>query len=213
MAHLEPAPKDESDPRMAVVVPIRQQAVPVSDAELVDAAVAGDERAKEQLYRRHAPMVFGLAHRVLGRRQEVDDLVQDSFATAFERLSRLRDGQAFASWLATIVVRTARTRIRRKTLMRRLGLDSRDELDAEQLVSQSAGPEVQAELSALYEMIERLPANVRMALILRRVEGLTIGEIASHLGLSPATVKRHIKAGEVLLEGQLSRGGRGHAAT
>ena len=192
---------------MGTVVHLRPAHAPPTDAELVERAVAGEARAKELLYRRHAPMVFGLAHRVLGRPQEVDDLVQDAFEGAFSRLGRLRDGQDFASWISTIVVRTARTRIRRKRLTRKLGLDAREPLEPERLVSAHAAPDVRAELHALYRLIEQLPANVRMALILRRVEGLTIAEIGEHLGLSPATVKRHIKAGEVLLEGQLNRGG------
>ncbi len=198
---------------MGVVVPLRSprdarsDAPPaVSDAELVERAKRGSDDAKTHLYRRHAPMIIGLSHRVLGRPSEVDDLVQDTFLQAFASLPRLQDGQAFASWIATICVRGARRRIRRAMLRRRLGLGGGEALDPELLVSNDASPEVRSELRALYAVVEELPPDARIALVLRRVEGLTVPEISERLGLSSATVKRRIQAGEVLLAGRLGRG-------
>ena len=71
------------------------------------AARAGEKWAQEALFRRHARMVNGLAFRLLGRDQDVDDLVQDSFLSALRSLDRLAEPQAFASWLGSIVVRSA----------------------------------------------------------------------------------------------------------
>jgi len=142
-------------------------------------------------------MVAGIAFRLLGRDEDVDDLVQDSFVEALRSLDRLQAPQAFASWLASIVVRTSSKVIRRRRLLTRLGLRRRDagvEIDA--VVSPSAPPDVAAELRALYGRIEALPARERVALVLRRVEGLGIDEIAALVGASPATVKRRIAEGE-----------------
>jgi RNA polymerase sigma-70 factor (ECF subfamily) len=168
-----------------------------TDAALVVAARAGEDWAREALFRRHANMVAGIAFRLLGRDEDVDDLVQDSFVEALRSLDRLQAPQAFASWLASIVVRTSSKVIRRRRLLTRLGLRRRDagvEIDA--VVSPSAPPDVAAELRALYGRIEALPARERVALVLRRVEGLGIDEIAALVGASPATVKRRIAEGE-----------------
>ncbi len=176
----------------------------LSDAQLVLAARDGAQWASEALYTRHAPMVLGLAHRLLGRADEVDDLVQDAFVAAFENLPRLRDPQAFASWVGGITVRTARKTIRRKRLRRKFGLERHHPLDTEELVSSQAPPDVGAELRAIYAMLETLDPDVRVALVLRRVEGLKLTEIASFMGISLATTKRRLNAGETALAARLS---------
>jgi len=161
-----------------------------SDGELVERARGGDEGALETLYRRHAGMVIGLAHRLLGGRDDVDDVVQDVFLTAFEKLASLRDPQAFAGWVGGITVRKAR---------RRLGRRPASAVEADSLVAWNAPPDTGAELRNLYAILHTLPADVRIALVLRRVEGMTLPAIAEAMGKSLATVKRRLSDGETLL--------------
>jgi RNA polymerase sigma-70 factor (ECF subfamily) len=114
-----------------------------TDAALVVAARAGEDWAREALFRRHAHMVAGMAFRLLGRDEEVDDLVQDSFVEALRSLDRLQTPQAFASWLASIVVRTSSKVIRRRRLLTRLGLRRNDaaiDIDALNRGLDEAGP-------------------------------------------------------------------------
>jgi RNA polymerase sigma-70 factor (ECF subfamily) len=171
-----------------------------SDAALVLAVRAGEEWACEALFRRYAPMVNGLAYRTMGRDEDVDDLVQDVFVQALNGLKRLRDPQAFASWLSSIVVRTAAKTLRRRKLARRLGL-RRDEPppDADTLVGATAPPDVATELRAIYSLVDALPVEQRMALVLRRVEEFELEEIAAAMGLSLATVKRRLVDAEAAL--------------
>jgi RNA polymerase sigma-70 factor (ECF subfamily) len=163
---------------------------------VVVAARAGEDWAREALFRRHAHMVAGMAFRLLGRDEDVDDLVQDSFVEALRSLDRLQAPQAFASWLASIVVRTSSKVIRRRRLLTRLGLRRNSPVEVDAVVSHSAPPDVATELRALYGRIESLPARERVVIVLRRVEGLGIDEIAKLVGASPATVKRRIADGE-----------------
>ena len=163
-----------------------------SDAELVAAARAEERWAQEMLFRRYVRMVNGLAFRLMGRDVEVDDLVQDSFIQAFAGLDRLKNPQAFGSWLGSIVVRTAHKRLRRRRMLIRLGLARSEPIDPEMIVSKSSPPDVAVELSRIYAVIDRLPAEQRIALVLRRVEGMSIDEIATAMSLSPATVKRRL---------------------
>jgi len=171
-----------------------------SDAALVLAARAGEEWAREALFRRYARLALGLAYRILPRDVDVDDLVQDSFLYAFQRLDRLSNPQAFQAWLSSIVVRTAGKRLRRRRLQVRLGMLQSEPVDLDQIVSRSAPPDVAAELRAIYGLLEKLSVEERIALVLRRVERLEIPEIAEHMGLSSSTVKRRLNAAEARLE-------------
>jgi RNA polymerase sigma-70 factor (ECF subfamily) len=172
-----------------------------SDAALVLAARASEAWAQEALFRRHAPMVNGLSFRLMGRDADVDDLVQDSFVTAFARLHTLEDPQAFASWLGSIVVRTAGKIIRRRVLLERLGLRrGRQPIDIDAVAATVAGPDVAVELKRLYERLERLPADQRIAFLLRRIEGLELQEVATTTGVSVATAKRRIAAAQQAIE-------------
>jgi len=171
-----------------------------TDAALVLAARAGEEWAREALFRRYARLALSLAYRILPYDADIDDLVQDSFLYAFERLNGLSNPQAFQAWLSSIVVRTAGKRLRRRKLQIRLGLRSNQAVDVDEVVSRTAPPDVAAELRAVYALLEKLPVEERIALVLRRVERLEIPEIAEQMGLSISTVKRRLNAAEGRLE-------------
>ena len=171
-----------------------------SDAALVTAARAQEGWATQALFQRHAPMMNGLAYRLLGRDAEVDDVVQDSFLQALDHLGSLKEPQAFAAWMGAIVVRNVSKLLRRRKLLSRLGLRRADEpIDVDSLVAQNAPPEAVMELRRIYAKIDRMPVDVRVPLLLRRVEGLALEEIAERTGKSLATVKRRIADGERLL--------------
>ncbi len=171
-----------------------------SDAALVVAARAGEDWASEALFHRYVRTVNRLAFRLLGRDTDVDDLVQESFAQAFTGLARLDEPGAFGSWLSAIVARTAYKMIRRRQLLRRLGLLGREEpIDPETVISRTAPPDVAAELRAVYQALHRLPAALRVPLVLHRVEGMELQEVAAIVGASLATVKRRIAQAEETL--------------
>ena len=170
-----------------------------SDAAVVIAARGGEAWAQEALFQRYARMVIALAQRMLVDRQDADDLVQDVFVFALDRLATLENPQAFASWIASIVVRTASKRLRRRHLLTRLGLHRAVPVDLDALVAPSAPQDIAAELRAVYGMLDRLPAEERVALVLRRIEGKEIAEIAKCMDISVATVKRRLSSAEARL--------------
>jgi RNA polymerase sigma-70 factor (ECF subfamily) len=185
----------KSLPRIPPESPTKSGTGP-TDTTLVLAARAGEEWAREALFRRYVRLALGLAYRILPSDVDVDDLVQDSFLYAFERLDRLTNPQAFQAWFSSIVVRTAGKRLRRRRLQFRLGLRSSTPIDVDEVVSRTAPPDVAAELRAVYGLLEKLPAEERVALVLRRVERLEIPEIAEQMGLSLSTVKRRLNRAE-----------------
>lgn len=167
-----------------------------TDTALVLAARKGEAWAQEALFRRYARLANGLAFRLLGGDPDVEDLVQDSFAYALSGLSRLSDPGAFKGWLASIVVRQAGKRLRRRRLLVRLGMRKHTAPDIDACISESAPPDVVAELKSVYRVMDEIPVDAHQAFVLRHVEGWQLSEIASELGVSLATAKRRLKTAE-----------------
>lgn len=167
-----------------------------TDAVLVAAARGGDRWAQEALFRRHAPLATGLAYRLLGSDDDLEDVVQEAYFQALRGLHRLKDPQAFASWLAGIVVRRVQQTLRRRRLLARLGLRPAVPIDPDLSLSPGTSAEVVAELQRIYGVLDALSTQARLVLLLRKVDGHSIPEIASLLRCSPSTVKRRLGEAE-----------------
>ena len=171
-----------------------------SDAELVYAALAGRRGAEAELYRRHARTIAAVAARLLGRSADAEDVVQDTFLTAFERIRQLRDPELFRPWLVRITVRHVHRRFRRRRLLRVLGLDrGEDDAALARLAVSPFDTETRAELGKLDAALRALSSQQRVAFMLRHVEGYELTEVASACGASLATIKRWLsRADEVV---------------
>jgi RNA polymerase sigma-70 factor (ECF subfamily) len=152
----------------------------------------------DELFTRYSAYVAGVAARLLGRDDhEVEDVVQDVFWTASRRLGRIHNVEAARPWLVTVTVRTVRRRLRR----RRWKQLFRVQLDAVDVPAPGATPEQMALLVRLYRLLDTVPADNRLAWLLRHVEGERLEDIALACGCSLATAKRRIGAvQEVLAE-------------
>jgi RNA polymerase sigma-70 factor (ECF subfamily) len=167
----------------------------ISDDELVIRATKGDRWAQEAIYRRYVGFIARTTTRLLGRRDDAEDVVQDTFAIGLAQLHTLRDGAAVRAWLAQIAVSQVRRRFRRTKLLRVLGLDrGADDATLEQFASDDATPEVRSEIAALDRILRTLPAEERFAWMLRRVEGWGLDEVALACKCSLATVKRRVSS-------------------
>lgn len=124
-------------------------------------------------------------------RAEIDDLMQDVFLSALERLDSLREDGAFGPWLATIARNRATDFHRRKRTM--------DELPEHLPFNDPPRSEAQRVL----EVIQSLPDAYRETLILRLVEDMTGPEIAERTGLTPGSVRVNLHRGMKLLRERL----------
>jgi RNA polymerase sigma-70 factor, ECF subfamily len=172
-----------------------------SDGMLVLEARQGVTAAQEALFRRHVRRVVGLAHRLLsGSGEDTDDLVQDAFVQALNKLGELREPEAFGGWLGQIVVRMASKRLRRRRLLTRLGLLRTEEVDLDAFSVPGLPQDKVMELREMYQDLLGFPAEERIALTLRRIEGMETEDIANSMGLSASTVKRRLKRAEGRIE-------------
>ena len=197
----------------ARVIPLRRPAPRVEAplAELVASARAGNVEAQASLFRRYLRLVTGLVRRLMPDHPDLDDVVQDVFVRALESLPDQRNAEAFSAWLRGITVHVVRNRLRRRRLLRRLGLLPRaaglEDDVLLQIVSPTAPPDVLVELRATYQVVRALEPDARTAFVLRRIEGLTVPEVAEQIGSSASTVKRWIAAAESQLQFELARTG------
>jgi RNA polymerase sigma-70 factor (ECF subfamily) len=159
-----------------------------SDAELVEAAVAGQREAFGELYVRHARLVNAIVL-VRAPAGEARDLVHEVFAAALRQLPTLRDPSAFAPWIAAIARKLA-------ALQRR---SARTILPMEDQPVEAPPPEAFAVLDAL----RRLPEAYRETVALRLVAGMTGPEIAARTGMTPGSVRVNLCRGLKILRASM----------
>ncbi len=170
-------------------------------------APAGDNEGQSPVaraFRQYSPYVARIALRLLGRDDEVDDVVQDVFLQAFRGAAKLRQKDAFKAWLATITVRVVRRRLRMRRLRGWLRFDRSP--DYESIVAPGASPEDRALLGRVYSILDMLPVEQRLAWALRYVHGAELEEVARACGCSLATAKRRIAVVQATVEGAVKDG-------
>ena len=172
----------------------------ISDEELVRRALSGDRWGREMLYRRHAGSLLAMTVRLLANRGEAEEIVQDTFVRAFEQLPTLREPAAVRGWLGQIAVNLVRRRFRRGRLMWFLGLDrGADDATLEALADPGVSTDQRAELALVDRLLRAMKPALRLAWMLRRVDGVELGEVASLCGCSLATVKRRIAEADAIV--------------
>ena len=176
---------------------VAQRAPGVADRDDVARARAGDTRAFEGLYRRHAARIHGLTRRMMGP-QWADELTQDVFVRAWEKLGTFRGEAAFGTWLYRLAINVVLTR-RAWLGTQRQRLDDQEET----LHSVPARPAM-TDLGMDFEnAMERLPDGAREVFVLHDVEGYKHGEIAGMLGVTSGTTKAQLHRARMLLRKHL----------
>jgi RNA polymerase sigma-70 factor (ECF subfamily) len=178
------------------------------DAELVLRWQAGDASAFEVLVRRHERRVFGLVFRMLGNRQEAEDVAQEAFLALHRHGHRFRGEARFSTFVYRVAANAALNR--RRTLGRRRARedalahrqDAGDDLPSTPRDPEDAASsvEIQARVQAA---LLGLPQDLRMAVVLYDIEGQSYGEIAQVLRIPEGTVKSRIHRARTALRERL----------
>lgn len=175
------------------------------DAELVRLAQAGDVDAYAEIVRRHERQLRVVLLRILDDARDVEEAVQDAFVQAWRNLDRYRGEAALFTWLYRIGVNTALARRRRKGLAT-VDIAALEGSEASR-VNPWPGPEAAAEAADLRALVlaalAELPFELREAVVLRDLAGLTNAEVAEALGVSIAAAKSRIHRGRLQLRDRL----------
>jgi RNA polymerase sigma-70 factor, ECF subfamily len=155
------------------------------DRELIVRAQAGDRAACETIVDQFAPMVFRLISRFFRTREDVEDLAQDVFLKVFARIDQVKPDENFPGWLARVTVNTCYDELR-KARRRKVAMETYGpEVAAEPV---TAPPEPDSFGKAMMAL-QRLDPKLRIPLLLKEVEELSIEEIARSMGLTETNVK------------------------
>ena len=175
------------------------------DAILARAAMTDQVWAQRELWRRFAPMVYGLLRRALGPAHDHDDLTQEVFLRVFLRLHSLEKPSALRSFVYSVAVRVVSEEIRRFRVRRRTTLHYIDSNDV--CSTAAADHEAREALAQVQKILEGMHEKHRAVFVLRHVEGMDLQEIASGLDISLATVKRYLAKALDSISKSVARGG------
>ena len=171
------------------------------DTELIERVRRGDREAFDLLVARHIRRAFSIAYRILGHREDAEDLVQDAFLVALERIDTFQAGRSFGPWIARIVVNRG-LNARKARVLRQTDALPEDAPTASALPDRAAE---QAELQArCREAFGALPERQRIITELFELEGYSGPEIAEILDLPPGTVRWHLHEARKVLRAALA---------
>lgn len=175
-----------------------ETSAPPDDARLVGRVLAGDESAFEELFNRHRRRVSLIASRFFRRREQIEEVIQESFTKAYLALPDFSNERetSFASWLARISFNTCYDELRRQkrrpeSAMSEVSEDEADWLRG-QLRAEVAGSDVESAAVArdlAHKLLARLSPEDRLLLVMLDVEGMSVNEIAELNGWSASKVK------------------------
>ncbi|MDH5737432.1 MAG: RNA polymerase sigma factor RpoE [Gammaproteobacteria bacterium] len=182
-----------------------------ADEKLVDRVLRGDKSAFDLLVLKYQHKILALVSRYIRDQDEMMDVVQEAFIKAYRALPSFRGESAFYTWLYRIAINTSKNHLvsrarRPPTVDVRLDADEGEFQGVSVVLEDNESPESQlmtAELKAvIYQAIENLPEDLKIAITLREFEGLSYDEIANVMECPVGTVRSRIfRAREAIEKG------------
>ena len=165
-----------------------------TEAELIAAVLKGDTASFEPLIEKYSPRVFATVRRYARRDREVEDIAQEVWIKAFQKLASFRSEAPFEHWLMRLTVRTCYDFLRghqrnRESAFSELSEPEQDWLDRFVTQPESADDHADAARQLIERVLEQLPAPARLVITLLEIEDRTVKEIAELTGWSVPLVK------------------------
>jgi len=168
---------------------------------IIEKCLNGDIKAQFQLYKQYSKAMYNIASRFLNNRMDAEDILQESFVTAFNQLDDLQNKDAFGSWLKRIVINNCISLQRKKSVkfedIDQLKLDADPEPDEEF--------KWDVEPAMVHSAIKELPDKGRTVLVLHALEGYKHKEIAEILDISISTSKTQYSRALAILRTKLKQ--------
>jgi RNA polymerase sigma-70 factor (ECF subfamily) len=184
-----------------------------TDADALDRAdmerlVAGHGAALDSLMERHATGVFHFLCRMLGNEDDANDLAQETFVRVYRARDSYRPGHKFSTWLFTIAANLARNQIRWRSRHPNVSLDAESETNeqtlGDTLPANSSSPHEAAD-AAERAVVQRLPEDMREAIVLCEWEDASVAEAAAILSTTPKAVESRLYRARHLLRERLKK--------
>jgi len=178
---------------------IKLKATDIQLNSLVNKAIEGHQYAFKALYNQFSNAMFNICIRMTADRQESEDITQEAFFLAFQKLNQLKEKKAFAGWLRRIVITICLQRIKSKINFEQFSSDHEVEDEGIEWV--------EFDIDKLYGAIKYLPEGCRQIFLLYVTEDYSHKEIAKSLNISESTSKSQYARAKKLLRNQLITNG------
>ncbi|MAF09614.1 hypothetical protein CMK11_04115 [Candidatus Poribacteria bacterium] len=195
-------------PSRASIVVGRTGAIPASDQWLVRRCVGGDDDAVATLLRRYEARVYSIAYARLLNHADAQDVTQDTFVRAYERLRQLKQPDSFAAWIARIAFTRCQDHVRRH------GRETPMESPHAEAAEPAAQPG-QAEFERSHDLVrlvtdalEQLPDSYRVPIVMQYMADASVREIAEALMISEVGAERRLGRAREMLRQYFRRTGR-----
>jgi RNA polymerase sigma-70 factor, ECF subfamily len=198
---------------MSTIQSIAEENEQHPDVALVERVRAGDVSAYDELVRKYERQIFRIAQHITQNREDAEDVMQDAFLKAYEKLDQFQGNSKFYTWLVRIAVNESLMRLRKRRTGKMVSID--EDLQTEEgsvprdFADWAPDPEQNYNQSELAEILRKtiqgLPQGFRVVFALRDVEGLSTEETAEALGLSVPAVKSRLLRARLQLRERLSR--------
>ena len=158
-----------------------------------------------ELVEKHADLVYSVAYRMMGNHQDAEDVSQDAFLSAFRAFDRFRGESRVTTWLYRITTNAALMRLQKTKLARSIPETNLEDVE---IADWTASPDREAVNSDLKEKlregIDKLDPDLRAAVVLRDVQGLSSVEAAEILNVTGAALKSRLHRARLLVRKHLS---------
>src|ERR1700712_3236269 len=183
------------------------------DVALVARAKQGDTAAYEQLVRQYERQIFRVAQHITQNREDAEDIAQDAFLKAYEKLDQFQGNSKFSTWLVRIAVNESLMRLRKRKTSKTVSMDedvqTEDGAIPRDFADWSPNPEQQYNQHELGDILRKtikgLSPGFRSVFTLRDIENFSTEETAEALGLSVPAVKSRLLRARLQLRERLSR--------
>jgi len=159
------------------------------DAQLAEQSQSGNSDAFAELVRRNQDAVFNLAWRMTGNWHEAADITQDTFVRAYRKIHSYKPQFAFKNWVMSIGANVTRNRFRSNSRRQRM----EDTLAA--MPEPEPAPTPAPRDEGLEAALARVPESLRVALVLKHMEGMSYEEVARTLGIGVSAAKMRVARG------------------
>ena len=181
------------------------------EQRLIRLGLKGNQAALEALFARHSGALYQSALKLLGNPEDAEDALQEGMLSAFKNLRRFEGRSKFSSWLTRIVINAALMRLRSQRAHQTVSADQplgeAEVTLAEQLADPAPDPERLYARKELRRLLDRnlteLPPDMRTAVLLRDIEGLSTQEAAEALGVPENTLKSRLHRARLQLAEQI----------
>lgn len=161
--------------------------ITINEQELVQQCIAGNEKGYTILYNKYAKRIYHAVYRVVGNSVEAEDIVQEAFCIAFERIDGLKNQANFEGWVKRIAINQAISALRKRKMV--FTEDSQLDVVADEEVDVDEEFIFQCQVDDVKKAIADLPDGYRTIVSLHLFEDMGQEEIGKMLGINHATVR------------------------